>query len=166
MAWYYILGIVSYSIFIIQFLLSNIGIGDTEFDVDIDGESDFDFSDLISFKGLVHFVMGFSGWLMLTGKVTAVTIAGASGMGIIFMIILYYVYKLCMKFNSEPTVKAGSDLIGEVVMVYLPLSNGTCICKVNAPEYREITCQADTEVSVGDILSIKSYKDGIYYISK
>ena len=38
MAWYYILGIVSYSIFIIQFLLSNIGIGDTEFDVDIDGE--------------------------------------------------------------------------------------------------------------------------------
>lgn len=166
MAWYYILGIVSYSIFIIQFLLSNIGIGDTEFDVDIDGESDFDFSDLISFKGFVHFVMGFSGFLMLIEKVNVLTISIACVVGVALMFVLYLVYKLCMKFNSEPTVKAGSDLIGEVVMVYLPLSNGTCICKVNAPEYREITCQADTEVSVGDILSIKSYKDGIYYISK
>lgn len=166
MAWYYILGIVSYSIFIIQFLLSNIGIGDTEFDVDIDGEPDFDFSDLISFKGLIHFVMGFSGFLMLIEKVNVLTISIACVVGVALMFVLYLVYKLCMKFNSEPTVKAGSDLIGEVVMVYLPLSNGTCICKVNAPEYREITCQADTEVSVGDILSIKSYKDGIYYISK
>lgn len=166
MEWYYILGTVSYSIFIIQFILSNFGFFETDLDVDFDGDADFSVSDLLSFKGLVHFAMGFSGWLMLTGKITAVTIFCAFLVGIIFIVVLYFVYKLCMKFNSEPTVKAKSDLVGKVVMVYIPLPNGNCVCKVNAPSYTEITCKADSEVKVGDILTIKSYKDGIYYISK
>ena len=166
MEWYYILGIISYSIFIIQFILSNFGFLETELDVDFDGDADFSVNDLLSFKGLIHFAMGFSGWLMLTGKVTALTISCACGAGLIFMVILYFVYKLCMKFNSEPTTKSKTDLIGEVVIVYIPLPNGNCICKVDAPSYTEITCKADTEVQLGDILTIKSYKDGIYYISK
>lgn len=32
-------------------------------DTDLDGELDMDVSDIVSFKGLVHFVMGASGWL-------------------------------------------------------------------------------------------------------
>ena len=63
MEWYYILGIISYGIFIIQFILSNLGISDTDLDVDFDGNVDFSVSDLLSFKGLIHFAMGFSGWL-------------------------------------------------------------------------------------------------------
>ena len=166
MEWYYILGAISYGIFIIQFILSNFGFSETDLDVDFDGEVDFSVNDLLSFKGLVHFAMGFSGWLMLSGKVTALTISFACGVGIIFMVILYFVYKLCMKFNSEPTTKSKTDLVGEVVIVYVPLPNGNCVCKVDAPNYTEITCKADTEVKVGDILTIKSYKDGVYYISK
>lgn len=166
MEWYYILGIISYSIFIIQFILSNFGFADTDLDVDFDGNTDFDVSSLLSFKGLIHFLMGFSGYLMVTGKVTAVTIACASAIGIAFMFLLYFIYKLCMKFNSEPTTKVGNDLIGEVVTVYIPLPNGNYLCTVNAPDYMEITCSSDTSLSVGDKLIIKSYKDGVYYISK
>lgn len=166
MEWYYILGIISYSIFIIQFILSNLGISDTDLDIDFDGNIDFDVGDLLSFKGLIHFAMGFSGWLMLTGKVTVLTISCACCVGILFMLLLYFIYRICMKFNSEPTIKSKSDLVGEVVIVYVPLSNGKCICKVNAPNYTEIMCKADTNVQMGDILTIKSYKDGIYYISK
>ena len=65
MEWYYILGIISYGIFIVQFILSNLGFGDTDIDIDLDGDIDFDVSDLLSFKGLIHFLMGFSGWLSL-----------------------------------------------------------------------------------------------------
>lgn len=166
MEWYYILGIISYGIFIIQFILSSFGFLETDLDVDFDGNTDFSVGDLLSFKGLIHFLMGFSGWLMLSDKITTLTISCACGAGIIFMILLYFIYKLCMKFNSEPTMKSKTDLIGEVVMVYVPLPNGNCVCKVDSPSYTEIICKADTEVKVGDILTIKSYKDGIYYISK
>lgn len=166
MEWYYILGIISYSIFIIQAILSHLGFIETELDVDFDSNADFSVSDLLSFKGLLHFIMGFSGWLMLSGKVTTLTISCACCAGVIFVIILYFVYKLCMKFQSEPTTKSKNALIGEVVIVYVPLPNGNCICKVDVPNYTEITCKADIEVQVGDILTIKSYKDGIYYISK
>ena len=57
--WYYILGMVSYGIFLIQFILSFI-LGDFNIDVDFDGDSDFDSSSVLSFKVLIHFLMGFS----------------------------------------------------------------------------------------------------------
>lgn len=165
MEWYYILGIISYGIFIIQFILSNLGISDTDLDVDFDGNVDFSVSDLLSFKGLIHFAMGFSGWLMTVGKVTAVTIAIACVAGIALMFILYLVYKLCMKFNSEPTRKEGDELVGRSVTIYCPLENGLCSCAICNPDYVEIICKTDREVQPGEILKITSYKDGIYYIS-
>ena len=166
MEWYYILGAISYGIFILQFLISLFGPTDTDLDVDFDGNSDFDLGDLVSFKGLIHFTMGFSGWLMIIGRVTVITVIIAIIIGIVFTFILYCIYKLCMRLNSEPTIKSKSALIGEVVIAYIPLSNGSWICKVNTPTYTEITCVPDTEVKVGDILIIKSYENGIYYVSK
>ena len=71
MEWYYVLGAISYGIFIVQFILSSFGFLETDLDVDFDGNVDFSVSDLLSFKGLVHFAMGFSGWLMVIGEVTA-----------------------------------------------------------------------------------------------
>lgn len=50
---YYLLAAISYGIFIVQFILSWFG-GDTDLDVDLDGELDMDVSDIVSFKGLVH----------------------------------------------------------------------------------------------------------------
>lgn len=90
MEWYYILGIISYGIFILQFCLSFIG-GDTEMDtdidIDLDGEADFSFSDLISFKGLIHFLMGLSGWLMITQQVTPLNVVVACVIGFAFVLI-------------------------------------------------------------------------------
>lgn len=166
MEWYYILGAISYGIFIIQFLLSLCGFIDTDLDVDFDGSTDFSISDLISFKGLIHFTMGFSGWLMITQKVTFLSISVAVLIGFMFIIILYIVYKVCMKFNYEPKEISGEALIGKQVTIYLPESNGVYRCKLNAPVYTELTCYCEEEVQVGDIFTIVSYKNGIYYISK
>lgn len=165
MEWYYVLGAISYGIFIIQFILSSFGFLETDLDVDFDGNVDFSVSDLLSFKGLIHFAMGFSGWLMLAGKVTATTISIACLSGLIFMVLLYFIYRLCMKFHSEPTCKSGEELVGRVVTVYCPLGIGMCSCVINNPDYMEIVCKADREVKPGEIVTITSYKDGIYHVS-
>jgi hypothetical protein len=62
---YYGIAAVFYGIFIIRFILSWIG-GD--FELDFDG--DFDVSDVVSFKGFTHFVMGASGWLSIKSWTT------------------------------------------------------------------------------------------------
>ena len=60
---YYIVAVIVYDIFIVRFILSWIG-GD--FDID----ADLDLSDVVSFKGLTHFLMGFSGWLSVKSFTT------------------------------------------------------------------------------------------------
>lgn len=165
MEWYYILGIISYGIFIIQFILSNLGFVDIDLDVDCDGNIDFDVGDLVSFKGLIHFAMGFSGWLMLTGQVTLVTIIGAIGVGIIFMVALFFLYKLCMKFNYEPTTKSGNALIGKQVVVYTPLQNGKSSCYLMDEPYTEIICISDSPRKQGEVCRIVAFDSGIYHIS-
>lgn len=169
MEWYYTLGIISYGIFIVQFCLSFVGGEDTDIDVDFDGEADFSFSDLISFKGLVHFLMGMSGWLMITGKVTPLNVIIACLIGVAFMVILYYIYKLTMKLQSVPTKKSGIELIGVPVTIYLmieSISDKHCICTFcNGGVTEEINCVASTPVKVGDKRIILDYKNGIYHIS-
>lgn len=168
--WYYILGIISYGVFLIQFALSFLGSEiDADLDVDLDGEADFSFSDLISFKGLIHFLMGFSGWLMLTDKVTTFNIAIGSIVGISFVFILYWVYTLALKLQSIPTKKQGKELIGATVTIYLvmvSISKRHCICTIfNGGITEEINCIAASPVVMGDKRIILDYKDGIYYIS-
>ena len=66
MSVYFGLALFSTGIFIVQFILSFF-IGeldlDTDIDLDGDGVDDFSIGDLISFKGLIHFLIGFS-WTM------------------------------------------------------------------------------------------------------
>ena len=159
MEWYYVLGIISYGIFIVQFILSNLGFGDTDIDIDLDGDVDFDVSDLVSFKGLIHFLMGFSGWLMLSGTVNVFTVIIAIILGIGFM-----VDKVCMKFNSEPTIKTGVELIGETATVYLPFLENTYICTLK--DSREIVCSSELPLKRGSSVRINSYISGIYYVSQ
>lgn len=66
---YYLLAAISYGIFLVQFILSWFG-GDTDLDVDLDGELDMNVSDIVSFKGLIHFIMGASGWLCVKQSVS------------------------------------------------------------------------------------------------
>lgn len=163
MEWYYILGIISYGIFIVQFLLSNFG-GDVDLDVDFDGESDLDVSSLLSFKGLVHFAMGFSGWLMVRKEVTVFTVIVGVIIGVLFMVLLYYIYRLCMQFNSEPTEIEGEGLVGKSVKVILALDESTYICCPLGMPYREIRCHSNLEMKIGDIRHVSSYENGVYNI--
>ena len=163
MEWYYVLGIISYGIFIIQFGLSFLGFGDLDIDIDLDGDVDFDISDLLSFKGLIHFLMGFSGWLMAGGTVNLPAIVAAILMGFVFMIMLYLLYKICMKFNTESTIKTGIKLIGTTATVYVPYLDNKYICLLK--DGREIVCTSEDPLEAGNTVRINDFVSEIYYVS-
>lgn len=66
--------------------------------------------------------------------------------------------------RNEGKNKTGNDLIGYKVTVYCPLSNYRCTCAVSTPDYIEILCQAPRNVKPGEVLTIVSYEDGVYYL--
>ena len=66
MTWF---NILFFSVFAILFLKSFISwiIGDVDVDVDFDGDTDIDVSGMLSFKGMLHFLLGFSSVLTAVG---------------------------------------------------------------------------------------------------
>lgn len=75
--------------FVIQFLLSILG-SDLDTDIDIDSASDLSMSlsDIISFKGITHFILGYSWTTYFSGSHLVGVVIGS-----FFFIVLFYVYK-------------------------------------------------------------------------
>jgi prepilin signal peptidase PulO-like enzyme (type II secretory pathway) len=93
MAWYVIVLIVSS----VLFLLTTVGsliFGDIDLNADLDFDSGFVLSDFFSFKGLIHFVIGFSLVLTLMQGLTLLSASVGVVTGIVFVAVLYYLYKL------------------------------------------------------------------------
>jgi hypothetical protein len=162
--------IVIYAVFIIRFILSWVG-GD--FDLDMDADGDVDLGDVVSFKGATHFLMGFFGWLS-TKLMTTHTIEWydyfiAFIVGIIFFVILIYVYKFMMKLECKPTILTGRQLIGKSAKVYLRCGYDGEIYKYlvtinNGTGTIEIPAQSTKHYEIGDMTLITDYKDSYYII--
>lgn len=124
---YFGIAIFCTGIFIIQFILSFI-LGeldlDSDIDLDADGDVDFSLSDVLSFKGLCHFGIGF-GWTMWfsKGENQFISACIAILVGIIFMFVLYGVYKLCLVFKNEGPKETDQNLIGRDAEIYSKVAN-------------------------------------------
>ena len=109
MTWYVIVLIVSSGLFLLTTIGSLFfGEMDIDMDTDLDVGSGFLLSDVISFKGLIHFTIGFSLTLTLMNEFTPVSATIGVITGIIFVLVLYYLYKLIydklqqnMKYTHE-----------------------------------------------------------------
>lgn len=165
---YYIVAVIVYDIFIVRFILSWIG-GD--FDID----ADLDLSDVVSFKGLTHFLMGFSGWLSVksftTHNIMWYDYLIAFILGVIFVIILYYVYKFLMKLENKPQVLSGKDFIGSTARVYLvmPTIDADTLFKYiitvdNGVGTIEVPAKSREYYKIGDSVVIKDYVNAYYII--
>ena len=134
MTWYTILFITVFTLFAVKLIMSWFA-GDFEMDVDFDGIDDFDVSGAFSFKGLLHFLLGFSSYLFLRAnmveidKLNGVAQFGvmdymfATIVGIILMFALFYGYKLALKANNSS--KNPFDLINNSKgVIYINLGNG------------------------------------------
>lgn len=168
---YYFLAAISYGIFIIQFLLSWIG-GHVDIDVDMDGHADFDINDVVSFKGLIHLLMGFSGWTAsqqyFNGEVSKADVAIGIGCGIALMFILYFLYKLCMKLQYIPKGEDREALIGRIGVVYMVLPNDRYVINITvngaSTEIEAQSLYPNSDFKVGKMVNVIDYKNGEYFI--
>jgi hypothetical protein len=106
MTWYEIVLIAAGTLFLFSTVVS-LFFGEIDMDADISVDG-FLLSDILSFKGLLHFAIGFSLVLTLMQEVTLFSVACSLVCGIAFVIVLYYLYKLVyeklqqnMKYTDE-----------------------------------------------------------------
>ena len=168
----YLITTIIYGIFIIRFILSWVG-GD--FDLDMNTDGDVDLGDIVSFKGITHFLMGFFGWLstksFTTHNIMWYDYLIAFILGVIFVIILYYVYKFLMKLENKPQVLSGKDLIGSTAKVYLTSSTIDAdtlfkyiITVNNSIGTIEVPAKSRECYKIGDSVVIKDYVNAYYII--
>lgn len=163
---YYAVALTVYSIFIIRFILSWIG---ADFDID----ADVDIGDVVSFKGLTHFLMGFSGWLSVKSYITHNVMwydyLIALILGIIFVILLYFVYKLLISLETKPQVLFGKQLIGKTGKIYIILEPEDSIKKYiitvgNGLGTQEYPAKSNNSYKLGDEVVISDYVNAYYII--
>lgn len=167
---YFYIALFCTIVFLVQFILSFF-IGDldldTDFDIDSDGNSDFSLSDILSFKGLLHFGLGFS-WTMwfnhdLENKYLAALISVC--VGLLFVFVLWAVYYFAMKLECEMKSERGNDLIGRDVTIYLYLGRGKYSAYVVKDGSKQlIHVYSDSRLAPGDVAIIKKFENGIYFI--
>jgi len=108
MEWYVLLLIISAALFVLT-TVGSLLFGDVHVDADLDVATDgFLLSDVISFKGLLHFALGFSLTLTLFREVSLLSVGLAVAVGLVFAFTLYYLYKTfygklqqSMKYTEE-----------------------------------------------------------------
>ena len=164
-------------VFLAQFILSMF-VGeldtDTEFDLDSDGVGDFNLTDLLSFKGLIHFGIGFAWtmWFTRDSPDRTISVIISILIGLVFMFVLFFTYWLAGKLKNDPPTESGSDLVGRPAEIYLcegerepglyqfqawvTINGARRILTVVSEEFRV--------VSPGTGVIIKDFHDGRYFI--
>lgn len=146
---------------------------DTDLDSDTDSGFDLSLSDLVSFKGATHFGMGFFGWLSskqyLTNHIEWYDWLIAFLLGLIFVIVLYFIYKLMLKLETKPEILSGKRLIGAKATIYLVLPEDTEYYKYvitvnNGVGTVEVTAKSKVKYSIGDVTKIVNFENEVYLI--
>ena len=154
--------------FVVQFIMSIIFGVDSG--VDTDGDtSNLEVSDLLSFKGLIHFGIGYSWWMVThASNISWVTHAIAFGLGVLVMIILWATYWGLSKLKKELVPEIGESLVGKTGEVYTKnpyTGEYTLLVTINGAK-REIygVRSKSNEQLPGQSVIIREYVDGKYYI--
>lgn len=119
MAWYVIILIASAALFLLT-TAGSLFFGGMDFDVDADVDIDgggFLGGDLFSFKGLLHFLMGFSLTLTLMKEVTVTSVSVGIGAGLVFVFVLYFLYRFIYA-KSQQSLKYTSEITEMDAEVY------------------------------------------------
>lgn len=166
----YLATAIIYGIFIVRFILSWVG-GD--FDLDMDADGDVDLGDVVSFKGATHFLMGFFGWLATktwtTHNIEWWDYLIAFVLGVIFVIVLYFVYKLMMSLETKPQVLSGKQLVGQVGKIYSTIGTEEgwhkyLITVGNNVGTLEYPARSLKIYQIGDSVVISDYQNAYYII--
>lgn len=162
-----IIALVSTGIFLLQFIMS-IFFGTLDIDVDGDANPDIDMGSLFSFKGMVHFLIGF-GWakVLFPGDGWH-TYAIAVVVGLVFMFALFYTYALAFRLQNLRKPERPDALVGRVGRVYINEGDGryTIFIERDGAE-RELDVVSESgrkDYKTDETISVTKYSQNKYYI--
>lgn len=154
--------IITSAIFIIQFIMSFFA--DMDFDADFDADGGLDSSDVFSFKGLLHFLLGFCWTCVLYGTDAAWKIGLAVVVGIIFLVSLIFVYKKLYSLAQEKKFQNPVELIGTEIEVYTFYEGmGSALVSFDGRR-TEITIKSETPLKSGDTVVIVDFQNNVYTV--
>jgi len=174
MTWFNILFCVVFAIFFLKSLISWIA-GDIDIDVDFDGNTDIDISGMLSFKGILHFLMGFSSVLTAVGygnthsfftpyTFSISTYILAVFAGIITMIGLFYLYQVMLKLSHYSSNNINlNNMSGKI---YLVEEDGQYQVLINTPNgtFKKTAYSDNENHKIGDEIIVKWDKYNNRYI--
>jgi len=166
---FWLIALVATGLFLVQFVLS-IFFGDVDVDTDVDGDAtgDADVSSMVSFKGLVHFGIGFGWSMVLAGDTSAKSIVVAVVVGLVFVVVLWRLYVLANRLQSERVMEKPQSIVGREGRIYNNRGNGmyTIQADINGAlrELDVVSESACTDYATGERVAIERYASGKYYI--
>lgn len=126
---YWVCAVVGSLIFVVQMVLTLIGMDSSDMDVDFDGADTMDLGggiSLFSIKNFVNFLVGF-GWagVCLSGAITNKWLLGlvAILVGVAFVLMFFFIKKQTKKLEHNGAFKI-EDCVGKTVNVYLRIPAG------------------------------------------
>lgn len=147
---YYVVGGVAYGI--LQFIISWVA-GDV---------------DVVSFKGLIHFLMGWTSIKQLLGyEITWIDWLIGFFIGLVFVFMLYHLYKFCMKLQNFPTDEPLVYLAGRPARIYVRLDDKRYLAFINisgASREVELVSISGTSYAVNQVVTIREVMDNTLYI--
>lgn len=144
MTWYEITFIVCISIAFVQTVLMLLGL-DFDFDLDVGG------SDLVSFKGLLHFLVGSMGTLCIFDSITLLSVLTAITVGIVLVVMLNWIYKLLSKSLTQE-IQYEINIPEQLVEIYSwNGSSGECVIVLEGViKYIPIISDEPLDLECGD----------------
>jgi len=166
MAWYVILLIVSSGLFLLTTVISLFfGDMDIDMDADLDVGSGFMVSDVISFKGLIHFTIGFSLTLTLMNEFSLLSVATGVITGVIFVLVLYYLYKIVFEklHQSIKYTNEINDLEAEVYYWDSKSKSGEVFVTLEGrPVTITLVCPDDVEFERGQKIKVSGTRHSVH----
>jgi uncharacterized membrane protein len=169
MAWYVIVLIVSSGLFVLTTIGSLFfGSMDIDLDADLDVGSGFVLGDVISFKGLIHFTIGFSLSLTLMGEFSLLSVTAGVVTGIIFVLVLYYLYKFLFE-KLQQSMKYTTDINDMEAEVYFwndRLKTGEVFITLEGrPVTVTLTCEEDIHFEKGQKIRVSGTRKSVHPIN-
>lgn len=135
-----------------------------EFDADFDPTGGFETSDFISFKGGLHFLLGFFWTCVIYGTDSPLKIALAIFVGIVFLVTLVYLYKKIYSLAQEKKYQNPIELIGTDVEINTFYQGMGTVYLTLDGRRTEVNVKCDKELKSGDIVEIVEYENHIFIV--
>lgn len=163
-----IIALVSSGVFLVQFVIS-IFFGDVDVDVDGSGDTDTDMGSVFSFKGLIHFLIGF-GWtkVLFVGH-SWQSYLGAVAVGLVFVFALLYIYVLAFRLQKLRKPEGPSQLIGRAGRIYINLGDGRYTLFIerdgSTRQLDVVSESGKTDYLTNETVTVGRFSNNTYYIA-